>query len=143
MSEDRDLAVGLLAARFARLHAAELSRRLKPLEITPAQHALLRELWREDGQTQSQLVSRLGVEQPTLAGTLKRMERAGLVVRREHPADARAAAVFATEVAQALRGEAERAATAADETVLAGLAPEERRAFVDLLRRAAAGDDDL
>ena len=46
------------------------------------QFAVLLELWAGDGLTQKELVERLDVEQATMANTLARMVRDGLVERR-------------------------------------------------------------
>lgn len=72
---------GFVAARFA------------PLGIHPGQDRLLSELWLEDGLSQSQLTERLGVEAPTVTGTVQRLERAGFIRREADAANRRVSRV--------------------------------------------------
>ena len=109
---------------MARLFSQAIGDAIAPLGLAPAQLMVLRELWKHDGLTQSQLARRLDVEQPTMANTLKRMARDGLVTREPHPGDSRASLVRATPHARSL----ETAAKAAAKSVTA-------RAFVALTRK--------
>ncbi|WP_372518402.1 MarR family winged helix-turn-helix transcriptional regulator [Salipiger bermudensis] len=94
------------------------------------------ELWREDGLTQRDLVQRLDVEQATMANTLKRMERDGLIERRAHEGDARARTIHLTERARDLQGPAQAEAQAVNARATAEMSDEERTAFLDLMTRA-------
>jgi DNA-binding MarR family transcriptional regulator len=98
----RDSSAGFLANHMARLFASALAEGLRPLGIAPAQFMVLLELWREDGLTQRDLVERLDVEQATMASTLNRMERDGLIERRAHATDRRAQLIHATDKARGL-----------------------------------------
>ena len=82
---DKNQSAGYLINHLARIFAQALAREIKPLGLAPGQFMVLLELWREDGLTQRDLVGRLDVEQATLANTLSRMERDGLVRRAPHP----------------------------------------------------------
>lgn len=126
---------GYLANHMARLFAAALSRGIAPLGLAPAQFAVLLELWREDGLTQRALTDRLDLEQATMANTLSRMERDGLIRRESHPVDRRARAVRLTKKGAGLQGEATAAAGAVNATALAALERAEREAFLDMMRR--------
>lgn len=127
---------GYLTNHLARLFAQALHERIRPLGLAPAQFMTLLELWAEDGLTQAELVQRLDVEQATMANTLARMARDGLVVRRPHPADGRAQQVWLTERARGLSAPATEAAAAVNDVALGGLSAEERVQFLALLRRA-------
>lgn len=135
MSFDRDRSAGFLVNNLARLFAASLHRRIKPLGLAPAQFMTLLALWEEDGLTQSELVRRLDVEQATMANTLARMERDGLVSRRRRSDDARARSVHLTQRARDLCGPATEAAGAVNAVALAGLEAEERDQFIRCLGR--------
>ena len=91
MSFVKNDSAGYLINHMARLFAQELTARIKPLGLTTGTFPALLELWDQDGLTQKQLVTRLGIEQATMANTLNRMERDGLVTRRKDPKDGRAA----------------------------------------------------
>ncbi|XXV34779.1 MarR family transcriptional regulator [Sorangium sp. So ce1504] len=62
--------------------------------LQPGQDVLLRQLCQSDGLSQSALIERLGVEPPTVTKALGRLEKAGLVVRRRDPNDARVSRVY-------------------------------------------------
>ena len=138
MSFEKNRSAGYLANHMARLFALGLAARIKPLGLAPAQFMTLLALWEEDGLTQKELVRRLDVEQATMANTLARMERDGLIAREPHPEDRRAQCVRLTDTARALEGEAKAAATAANEQALAGFSKTERARFLDFMQRAIA-----
>lgn len=138
MSFDKTQSAGYLANHMARLFAQGLQRRIRPLGLAPAQFMTLLELWTEDGLTQKQLLERLDVEQATMANTLARMERDGLIVRTPHPDDARAQQVWLTDAARALQGPATGAAQAQNRHALAALSADEQVQFLDLMQRVVA-----
>lgn len=129
---------GYLANHMARLFAVGLQERIKPLGIAPAQFMVLIELWREDGVSQRDLVERLDVEQATIANTLARMERDGLISRAPHQGDARMKLIRLTPKARRIEAEAVAAARAQNEAALGDLTPAERADFLDMMRRVIA-----
>lgn len=134
----RNNSAGFLANHMARLFAKGLQQRIRPLGLAPAQFMTLLELWEHDGIAQRDLIQKLDVEQATMANTLIRMERDGLIERRSHPGDGRSQSIHLTPKAIALREAAMAAAMAQNEVALADLTPDERRAFLDLMRRVIA-----
>ncbi|MQX35511.1 MarR family winged helix-turn-helix transcriptional regulator [Roseospira navarrensis] len=135
MTFDKTASAGYLANHMARLFAHGLQQRIQPLGLAPAQFMTLLELWDADGLTQKQLRDRLDVEQATMANTLRRMERDGLIVRRPHPDDGRAQQAWLTPAARALRAAATDAARDQNARALADLTEAEAAAFLDLMRR--------
>ncbi|WP_109577532.1 MarR family transcriptional regulator [Aminobacter sp. AP02] len=138
MAFQKERSPGFLANQMARLFAKGLQQRIRPLGLAPAQFMTLLALWDEDGQTQSELVRRLDVEQATMANTLTRMERDGLIERRTRLDDGRSQSIHMTPKAIALRDPATQAARAQNETALADFTEQERQVFVELMRRAIA-----
>ncbi|NDV01586.1 MarR family winged helix-turn-helix transcriptional regulator [Pseudoroseicyclus tamaricis] len=136
---DRTRSTGYLANHMARLFAQRLHERIRPLGLAPAQFMSLLELWENDGLTQRELVERLDVEQATMANTLSRMERDGLIERRAHESDARAKRIHLTDRARALRAPAEAAAREVNALALGQMSAEERDQFVGWIKRAIAG----
>ena len=61
--------------------------------------------YEQDGLTQAELCRRINVEQPTMANTLERMERDGLVERKADDTDRRRALVFLTQKAKDVRAQ--------------------------------------
>lgn len=135
MSFDKNRSAGYVVNHAARLFAAALTERIKPLGLSPGQFPILLQLWNEEGLTQKQLVERLDLEQATIANTLTRMERDGLIERKAHPQDGRAQCIHLTKKARALEAPATAAARAVNETALAGLSPADRGAFLEAMGR--------
>lgn len=138
MHFEKDTSAGYLVNHLARLFGIALTERLKPLNLAPAQFMVLLVLWREAGLSQRQLVERLSVEQATMANTLGRMERDGLIERRPHPQDGRVQLIFPTARAVALEAAATDAAARVNADALAGLDASEIAAFLASLRRVMA-----
>jgi MarR family transcriptional regulator for hemolysin len=124
-----------LASQMAKGFARSLQQRAATLGFSPGQFPILLELWSEDGLTQKQLLERIDIEQATMANTLSRMERDGLVERRPHPSDKRAQLVFLTNKAAAMQAEAIEAAMAADTDLLKDFRQFERELLLEYIRR--------
>ena len=135
MSFDHNTSAGYLVNHMARLFFEELRKRIEPMGIVPGQFPALLALWQKDGQTQRELVDKLDVEQATMANTLNRMERNGLIQRLDHPTDGRAKVICLTEKARSVRDDAYAAASAVNDVALATLSTEERETFIDLMQR--------
>ncbi len=133
---------GYLVNHMARLFATGLHRRIAGLGLAPAQFMTLLELWAEDGLTQAQLVERLDVEQATMANTLKRMERDGLIERRAHPGDKRALQNWVSERARSLQEPAIQAAQAQNAQALEGVSEEDKATFLRLAHKIIANMQD-
>ncbi|WOI58346.1 MarR family winged helix-turn-helix transcriptional regulator [Palleronia sp. LCG004] len=133
---DRTRSAGYLANHLARLFAQRLHERIRPLGLAPAQFMTLLELWEGDGLTQRDLFERLDVEQATMANTLVRMERDGLIERRAHATDARAKTIHLTQRARDLRGPAQAAAREVNAMALGHLDGDDLDLFVSTMRRA-------
>ncbi|SOE18777.1 DNA-binding MarR family transcriptional regulator [Hoeflea halophila] len=138
MMFDKSRSAGALVSDIARLHAAEQQRALAPLGLSRAQFVVLCELWLADGMTQRELANGLGLEQATMANTLARMQRDGLVTRKPHPDDGRSQQIWLTEWARDLRDPASRAALEADGLLAAALPSAERELFLSMLSRVTA-----
>lgn len=82
--------LGKAMRKILRYYDANLSEH----KITPTQLFIFAALAEKDGQKFKELASRVNIEGPTLTGVLDRMERGGLVERREDPDDRRSLLVF-------------------------------------------------
>ncbi len=129
---------GYLANHMARLFAAGLHRRIQPLGLAPAQFMVLLILWGQDRQTQSELTRALDVEQATMANTLRRMERDGLITRRPCETDRRARLICLTDRARGLQSPATNAAQDQNRVALAGLSGDEQQLLIELMQRVIA-----
>ena len=135
MGFNRTDSAAYLASQLAKGFARSLQQRAAGIGFSPGQFPVLIELWAEDGLTQKQLLERVDIEQATMANTLSRMERDGLIERRPHPNDRRAQLVFLTERASAMQAEAVEAAMAADQDLFRGFRTFERELLLEYIRR--------
>ena len=126
---------GYLINHVARIFARGLSARIKPLGLTTGTFPALLELWETDGLNQKQLVNRLDIEQATMANTLARMERDGLITRKKDESDGRIQRIWLTQRAKGLRGSAVIAAQDENISALACLSEDEQRQFIALLNK--------
>ena len=133
MTFDKEKSAGYLINQLARLFARELQQRIQPLGIVTGQFPILLALWSKDGFTQRELLNEIDVEQATLANTLTRMERDGLIKRTKHPTDARAQQIWLTQKAIDVRDDAYRAAMDVNQESLSGLSEEESELFIQLM----------
>lgn len=125
-----------LAAQLAKGFSRSLQMKAARLGFSPGQFPILIELWNEEGLTQKQLLDRVDIEQATMANTLARMERDGLIERRPHPKDKRAQLVFLTEKARAMQDEAMSTAAEADEALFKGFRRFEKELMLEYIRWA-------
>lgn len=93
------------------------------------------------GMTQKQLALYAAVEQPTMANTLARMERDGLILREPSPSDRRSSVIRLSPVGQKRADVAFKAAFETNELALSGLDAAEREAFLGMLKRVIAALD--
>ena len=139
MEFDREKSSGYLTNWAARLFAREIDRRLTTMGLSSAYMPVFFALANGEALSQKVLAERAAVEQPTMAATLKRMERDGLVARRPDPADGRAALVSLTPAAvQKLKG-VRAAGQAVNEAAMASLSAAEQAQYLRLLRKVIGG----
>ena len=70
---------------------------LDQLDITYPQYLVLSVLWENDAQTVGLIAERLGLDSSNVTPLVKRMETAGLVLRRRNPSDERQVMVSLTK----------------------------------------------
>jgi DNA-binding MarR family transcriptional regulator len=136
MTFDRMESATYLASQLAKGFSRSLQQRATGLGFSPGQFPVLVELWSADGLTQKQLLAKVDVEQATLANTLARMERDGLIERQTHPTDKRAQIILLTDQGRALEAPAIEAALEADDALFAGFRRFERELLMEFMRRA-------
>ena len=91
MSLSRDPSLGQAINRAARLLRRLADQRLAPLGLSAGYMPVLTALVDGDALSQKALAERAGIEQPTMAATLGRMERDGVIQRQPDPGDKRSA----------------------------------------------------
>ncbi len=107
------------------------------IDLHTGQELVIFRLVEEDGLSQSQLAARLGVEIATVAQTVQRMEKKGLLVRRQDAEDARISRVYLTEKGRSLCEPAVHLWRDLDARLVQGMSQAEQLFFRRLLVQAA------
>ena len=136
MSFQREQSAGYLINWAGRLFVRSIERRLTggsagpmPVFFALANGAVM---------SQTALARWASVEQPTMANTLKRMERDGLIARSPDPADRRSALISLTRLGRQRANEALASAQEVNQLALSRLKTSERESFVAMLRGVIA-----
>lgn len=88
--------VGYRILQIHRAHRNRAETALNKIGLYTGQEMLLFQLWQQEGLTQSELAEILCVGAPTMTKSLKRLEQAGLVERKQDEEDARVFRVYLT-----------------------------------------------
>lgn len=88
--------IGYWMLHLARAYRTGIQSRLTDLGLYVGQDLLLMQLWRDDGQTQSELADKLQIQGATLTRMLTRMSQAGFIKRKPDPGDGRISRVYIT-----------------------------------------------
>ena len=135
MSYEREQSAGYLTNWAGRLFVRAIERRLAGGNAGPM--PVFFALADGGALSQTALARWATVEQPTMANTLNRMERDGLIARAPDPDDRRIALVSLTKLGRQRAAEALASGREVNAVALAGFKPAEREALFDMLRRVA------
>ncbi len=102
MQYEHDESTVFLVKKASRLFVRLANQYLKDRGIGQAYIPFLLQLWHEDGQTQSALHRKIGIEQPVAVRTLGRMERDQLIKRVRSESDRRIIKIHLTPKAKQL-----------------------------------------
>jgi DNA-binding MarR family transcriptional regulator len=92
-------------------------------------------LWKQDGLMQSELAESLNRSPSTITNMIKRMEKAGFVVRRPDPRDERISRVYLTDAGSRIKAAVEDVWRTFEEQVFAGFGEEELARLCEFLLR--------
>lgn len=120
------------------LVARQLERRmaeaLRPIGLTPAYLPVMISLAQSQPQTQTHLAITLDIRQPTMAQTLGRMERDGLITRTPDAHDRRATSITLSDKAEALLGTIQQLGTDILNDAMTDIPPDRRAKLVQDLQ---------
>jgi DNA-binding MarR family transcriptional regulator len=128
--------IGYLTNLAGRLLVRALERRIPGGSAGPMPVFLA--LSETEALPQKALAKLAAVEQPTMANTLARMQRDGLVVGTPDPNDRRSTLMSLTPLGRERAQAAMQAAGAVNALALGALTPAERPMFIDMLGRVIA-----
>jgi MarR family transcriptional regulator for hemolysin len=132
-TSDFGWALGIVLRQWQR----ETEDALQGLPNGPRGYQILSTVVRHDPPTQVALATHLGIDRSIMTYLIDSLVDAGLVERRQDPADRRNRRIVATAEGAAKLREFQQQVTEVEDTILGGLAPEERRVLVTLMERVA------
>jgi DNA-binding MarR family transcriptional regulator len=135
---DRTRSAGYLTNWAARLFARRIDQRLRNLGVSSGQLPVFFALAGGKRMTQKELARAAAIEQPTMAATLARMERDGLIERTTNPDDGRSALIALTAAAARKARAVREAIDAVNREALAGLGAADAEAFLATLQKVIA-----
>ncbi|WP_024278137.1 MULTISPECIES: MarR family winged helix-turn-helix transcriptional regulator [Xanthobacter] len=140
MHEDWPLAdrPGFLARRVHQIHVSLFSELCAPFGVTPVQYSLLSALADRTEADQTTLSRIVALDRTTTTGALKRLEARGLVRRGTSATDRRSQSCSLTEEGRRMLEEMEAGARRAHAVTVEMLAPEERRQFIEAMKKIVA-----
>ncbi|NGN40813.1 MarR family transcriptional regulator [Mesorhizobium sp. CGMCC 1.15528] len=138
MKFSREKSAGYLTNWAARLFAKAIDRRLKELGLSSGQLPVFFALGDGGALSQKALTEIAAIEQPTMAATLSRMERDGLVARAPNPDDGRSALYSLTPKAMEKIPGVREAIAAVNAAALNGLGEKDAQAYLAMLRGVTA-----
>lgn len=121
--------------RASRALLRHLDAELRPLGFALGQLPVLRALAGGEALSQSELARIAQVEQPSMAETLARMVRDGVVDRQADPRDGRVSLISLSRRSRQRLARARRALMTADARAMQGLSAEQLAAICDALQR--------
>ncbi|WP_201378003.1 MarR family winged helix-turn-helix transcriptional regulator [Ktedonobacter sp. SOSP1-52] len=130
--------ISMSLVRLAKAHRQQSGVRCQRIGLHTGQEHVIFRLLEDDGLSQSQLAARLKVEIGTVAKMVQRMEKEGLLIRREDAEDARISRVYLTEKGRALGEPAAQILQDLDACMVQGMSQAEQLLFQRLLDQAAA-----
>jgi MarR family transcriptional regulator, lower aerobic nicotinate degradation pathway regulator len=101
---DINTSIGFLLSKAYQRAWAIMRAEIETYDLTPPQFGLLAFLWQQDGLTQAELSEKGQIDRTTVGGLVDRLERIGLVERRQHPQDRRAYMIHLTQRGKELEG---------------------------------------
>lgn len=122
-------------ARVCTAHHYRASKLLSDIGLYAGQEMVLQYLWQEDKLTQSQLANKIGVQLQTVHKMIRRMEKAGLVIKHADEQDRRASRVHLTPKGREMQTVTENAWEQLEQETLADLTIEEQYILTRLLQK--------
>jgi DNA-binding MarR family transcriptional regulator len=129
----KDESLGYTLHYTTRMAMAILQEKIKKHKVAVGQFPILVHLWEEQGITQKALCDLIRVEQPTLANTLKRMERDGLIKRIPDKEDKRQWRIYLTDRALDLKDILQEESRSVNKIIVGRLNETEQKEFLRLI----------
>ncbi|MBR6791331.1 MAG: MarR family transcriptional regulator [Oscillospiraceae bacterium] len=127
----------------SRLNRVCLYKLLQGEKIHPGQPPILKLLMEKDGRSQCELAKIIGVSRASLGVSLRRMEKAGLIVRTPDEKDSRYNTVCLTEEGRVMARRSDEALSTITAAKLRGFTPEETAQMLEFFDRIRQNLEEL
>jgi len=127
--------VDLLLRKVCKIHTNKVNQVLSKVKLHKGQPMLLKLLSNKDGIPQSSLAKELEITPATVSAMVKRMEKAGFIVRRRNAQDERLSNVYITEAGKKLSLQLNGFQNEMEEIVFDGFSAEEKKTLEGFLER--------
>ena len=125
MEQNNERSIQSLMMEISRMYMEKCFVKLKKLGVHPRQIPILAVLYKKDGCSQKELVKELGVKPPTVTVSIQRLEKSGLIIRRQDEMDQRVSRIYLSEEGRAIIKEGMQMAKEGEQQILAGFSESE------------------
>ena len=125
MEQNNERSIQSLMMEISRMYMEKCFVKLKKLGVHPRQIPILAVLYKKDGCSQKELVKELGVKPPTVTVSIQRLEKSGLIIRRQDERDQRVSRIYLSEEGRAIIKEGIQMAKEGEKQILAGFSESE------------------
>lgn len=125
MEQDNERSIQGMMMEISRMYMEKCFAKLKKLGVHPRQIPILAVLYKKDGCSQKELVKELGVKPPTVTVSIQRLEKSGLIIRRQDEKDQRVSRIYLSEEGRAIIKEGMQMAKEGEQQILAGFSESE------------------
>ena len=112
------------------------------IDLSRRQYLYLTRICEQPGIILEQLADLVKVDKTTVTRALQKLEKKGLIVRKNLPGDRKSKQIFPTESAQKIYPQLQREEAYSNQTALRGLSADEQSQLESLLNRVAENVDD-
>jgi DNA-binding MarR family transcriptional regulator len=134
-----DYPVSFAIFALARSHRAKAASMLADIGLFPGQEILLMQLGEKDGESQKTLCDSIGLDHSTVAKSVARLERDGLIERRKCPGDGRISQVHLTRKGREMTDAIAHIWAELERQTVEGLTPEEQAQLMSVAKKIARG----
>ena len=132
-----DYPVSFAIFALARSHRAKAASMLADIGLFPGQEILLMQLAESDGKPQKTLCDSIGLDHSTVAKSVARLERDGLIERRKCPSDGRISQVHLTPKGREMTDAISRVWAELERQTVEGLSSEEKAQLMSAAKKIA------
>ncbi len=102
MEDEKEVSMQALFMKITHLYFCKGFQILQKTDIHPRQVPLIWQLNKQEGLSQNELSKRLGIKPPTVAVSIKRLERVGIVEKQMDEKDQRKSLIYLTDKGRSL-----------------------------------------